>query len=87
MRTSPALRCKTSGKGLWSTAPCAVDDLEDTDIGIQAIAAIPVGAAGDGIGESDVRVNFGGVTFSRVTTFMLTIPALSFLRMRWILSS
>ncbi len=26
-------------------------------------AAIPVGAAGEGIGESDVRVNFGGVTF------------------------
>ncbi|MGQ7034847.1 ribonuclease E activity regulator RraA, partial [Escherichia coli] len=23
----------------------------------------PVGAAGEGIGESDVRVNFGGVTF------------------------
>ena len=40
-----------------------VDDLEDLDIGIQAIAAIPVGAAGEGIGESDVRVNFGGVTF------------------------
>ena len=40
-----------------------VDDLEELDIGIQAIAAIPVGAAGDGIGESDVRVNFGGVTF------------------------
>ena len=40
-----------------------VDDLEDLDIGIQAIAAIPVGAAGDGIGESDVRVNFGGGTF------------------------
>ena len=34
-----------------------------SDIGIQAIAAIPVGAAGEGIGESDVRVNFGGVTF------------------------
>ena len=29
----------------------------------QAMAAIPVGAAGEGIGESDVRVNFGGVTF------------------------
>mgnify|MGYP002107185742 CR=1 FL=1 len=28
-----------------------------------ALAAIPVGAAGEGIGESDVRVNFGGVTF------------------------
>jgi len=40
-----------------------VDDLEELDIGIQAIAAIPVGSAGEGIGESDVRVNFGGVTF------------------------
>jgi len=40
-----------------------VDDLEELDIGIQAIAAIPAGAAGEGIGESDVRVNFGGVTF------------------------
>lgn len=39
------------------------DDLEELDIGIQAMAAIPVGAAGEGIGESDVRVNFGGVTF------------------------
>ena len=28
-----------------------VDDLEDLAIGIQAIAAIPVGAAGDGIGR------------------------------------
>ncbi|SUH40687.1 menaquinone biosynthesis protein [Salmonella enterica subsp. enterica] len=47
---------------LW--ARCVrVDDLEELDIGIQAIAAIPVGAAGEGIGESDVRVNFGGVTF------------------------
>ncbi|SUG17536.1 menaquinone biosynthesis protein [Salmonella enterica subsp. arizonae] len=27
-----------------------VDDLEELDIGIQAIAAIPVGAAGEGIG-------------------------------------
>ncbi|MBG6245438.1 ribonuclease E activity regulator RraA [Candidatus Symbiopectobacterium sp. 'North America'] len=40
-----------------------VDDLEELDIGIQAIAAIPVGAASEGVGESDIRVNFGGVTF------------------------
>lgn len=40
-----------------------VDALEELDIGIQAIAAIPVGAAGEGTGESDIRVNFGGVTF------------------------
>ena len=37
--------------------------VRQVDIGIQAMAAIPVGAAGEGIGESDVRVNFGGVTF------------------------
>ena len=40
-----------------------VDDLEELDIGIQAMAAIPAGADGEGIGESDIRVNFGGVTF------------------------
>lgn len=40
-----------------------VDDLEELDIGIQAMAAIPVGAASEGVGESDIRVNFGGVTF------------------------
>ena len=48
---------KMNGKA-WSFT-----DLEELDIGIQAMAAIPVGAAGEGIGESDVRVNFGGVTF------------------------
>lgn len=37
-----------------------VDDLEELDLGIQAMAATP---AGEGIGESDIRVNFGGVTF------------------------
>ncbi|WP_252317157.1 MULTISPECIES: ribonuclease E activity regulator RraA [Symbiopectobacterium] len=30
---------------------------------LQAMAAIPVGAASEGVGESDIRVNFGGVTF------------------------
>lgn len=40
-----------------------VDALMDLDIGIQAIAAIPAGCPDEGIGESDVRVNFGGVTF------------------------
>lgn len=56
-------RYRTNGKVWSSTVQYAVDDLEELDIGIQAIAAIPVGAAGEGIGESDVRVNFGGVTF------------------------
>ncbi|WPC73909.1 ribonuclease E activity regulator RraA [Vibrio porteresiae] len=40
-----------------------VDELEDMNIGIQALAAIPVGAATQGIGEVDIPVNFGGVTF------------------------
>lgn len=40
-----------------------VDTLEEIDIGIQALGAIPVGADTNGSGESDVAVNFGGVTF------------------------
>ncbi|XPE63451.1 hypothetical protein ACNKHU_24700 [Shigella flexneri] len=61
-----------------------VDDLEELDIGIQAMAAIPVGAAGEGIGESDVRVKFGGVTFFPATIFMPTIPGSFFQKIRWI---
>ncbi|MGF1698469.1 ribonuclease E activity regulator RraA [Vibrio kyushuensis] len=40
-----------------------VDELEDMSIGIQALASIPVGAVGNGVGELDVAVNFGSVTF------------------------
>lgn len=40
-----------------------VDTLETLDLGIQALAAIPVGATTQNIGEIDVPVNFGGVTF------------------------
>lgn len=40
-----------------------VDDLEELVIGIQAMTAISVGAVSGGVGESDIRVNFGGVTF------------------------
>ncbi len=40
-----------------------VDYLSELDIGIQAMAAIPAGSNSEGVGESDVRVNFGGVTF------------------------
>ncbi|RTE85904.1 MULTISPECIES: ribonuclease E activity regulator RraA [Gammaproteobacteria] len=40
-----------------------VDAIEDIEIGIQAIASIPVGAGSEGVGESDIPVNFGGVTF------------------------
>ncbi|MBP6122919.1 MULTISPECIES: ribonuclease E activity regulator RraA [Providencia] len=40
-----------------------VDALMELDLGIQALAAIPAGCPDEGIGESDIRVNFGGVTF------------------------
>ena len=40
-----------------------VDTLEDFDIGIQAVNAIPVRADDQGFGEADVPVNFAGVTF------------------------
>ena len=58
------LAVQNEWEGLVAMAQCVrLTNLEDLDIGIQALAAIPVGAAGEGIGESDVRVNFGGVTF------------------------
>lgn len=40
-----------------------VDYLCDASIGIQALVGTPVGADDQGIGEADIRVNFGGVTF------------------------
>lgn len=40
-----------------------VDLIEDFDLGLQAINAIPVGADSQGFGEVEVPVNFAGVTF------------------------
>jgi len=40
-----------------------VEALEELDIGIQAITAIPVGADDNEIGDINVPVNFAGVTF------------------------
>jgi regulator of ribonuclease activity A len=40
-----------------------VDALEELDIGIQAITAIPVGAEDNDVGELNVPVNFAGVSF------------------------
>jgi len=40
-----------------------VDALEDLDIGIQAITAIPVGAEDNEVGDVNVPVNFAGVSF------------------------
>ncbi|ADN77740.1 regulator of ribonuclease activity A [Ferrimonas balearica DSM 9799] len=40
-----------------------VDALEELDLGIMALASIPVGAGENGEGSLDLPVNFGGVTF------------------------
>jgi regulator of ribonuclease activity A len=40
-----------------------VDVLEELDLGIQALVAIPVAASDDDTGEADIAINFGGVTF------------------------
>lgn len=40
-----------------------IQQLENIDIGIHALAPIPVGADDSDTGESDIPVNFGGVTF------------------------
>lgn len=40
-----------------------VDSLAELDVGVLAVAAIPVNAECESIGEVDVPVNFGGVTF------------------------
>ena len=40
-----------------------VDMLEELDVGIQAITAIPVGAEDNEVGEINAPVNFAGVTF------------------------
>ena len=58
----------TAAENEWEGIVCygcvrEVDILEDLDIGIQALAAIPVGADSKDIGETDLPVNFGGVTF------------------------
>ncbi|MEX1221725.1 MAG: ribonuclease E activity regulator RraA [Idiomarina sp.] len=40
-----------------------VDALDELEMGILAVGAMPVGAPSEGVGESDIAVNFGGVTF------------------------
>ncbi|GHF82319.1 ribonuclease E activity regulator RraA [Thalassotalea marina] len=40
-----------------------VDALEDIEIGIQGLVSIPVGADDEDIGETDIPINFGSVTF------------------------
>lgn len=40
-----------------------VDALAELDLGVQALAAIPLKSVRKGVGEVDVPVTFGGVTF------------------------
>ena len=40
-----------------------IQQLENLDIGIHALAPIPVSADESSAGESDIPINFGGVTF------------------------
>ncbi len=40
-----------------------VDELEELDLGVQAIASIPVAADSEGAGEDGIGVNFAGVSF------------------------
>lgn len=39
-----------------------VDALDEVEIGIQGLVSIPVGASENDFGESDIAINFGGVT-------------------------
>lgn len=57
-----------AAKNNWEGIVCFgsvrdVDALEDIDIGIQGLLSIPVGASSSDIGESDLAINFAGVTF------------------------
>ena len=40
-----------------------VDLIEELDLGIQGLVSIPVGATDSDVGESDLAINFAGVTF------------------------
>jgi len=39
-----------------------VDAIEEIELGIQGLVSIPVGANDNEFGESDIAINFGGVT-------------------------
>jgi len=58
------LAAKNEWEGiLCNGSVCDVDALEEIDIGIQALVSIPVSSIGNENGESDLAINFGGVTF------------------------
>ncbi|BDX08556.1 ribonuclease E activity regulator RraA [Planctobacterium marinum] len=63
-----AMNVQTAVENQWEGIICYgavrdVDILEDADIGIHAVASIPVGADTDEVGNTDIAVNFAGVTF------------------------
>lgn len=58
---------ETAAKNNWEGIICYgsvrdVDALEDVELGIQALLSIPVGAADCNDGDTDVPVNFAGVS-------------------------
>ncbi len=57
------LATQNEWEGLVIYGACAADDSGRAGYRHSGDAAIPAGAAGSCIGESDVRVNFGGMTF------------------------
>ncbi|MDG1750426.1 MAG: ribonuclease E activity regulator RraA [Thalassotalea sp.] len=59
---------ETAASNNWEGIVCYgsvrdVDALEEIDIGIQGLVSIPVGATDTEHGESDLAINFAGVTF------------------------
>ena len=59
---------QNAAKNGWEGIVCYgsvrdVDALEDIEIGIQGLVSIPVGAIDDEHGESNLAINFAGVTF------------------------
>ncbi|WNC69220.1 ribonuclease E activity regulator RraA [Thalassotalea nanhaiensis] len=58
---------ETAAKNGWEGIICYgsvrdVDLLEEIELGIQAMVSIPVGAEDTDVGETDLAVNFAGVT-------------------------
>lgn len=59
---------ETAAQNGWEGIVCYgsvrdVDALEEVDIGIQGLVSIPVGANDQLHGETDIAINFAGVTF------------------------
>lgn len=59
---------QTAEKNAWEGIICYgsvrdVDAIEELELGIQALVSIPVGAPDTVIGDSDLAINFAGVTF------------------------